>query len=378
MNHRSRRRTLVTGIAVLGVGLTVVAGQQIEDSGRLAEAAAAPNVVATGALAATPTAARVSTISQVIDSGPVTFPATLARGQAAMGTFRTAVASPLGPAVKFLHPGGAWSGHDVSVMWLSHVALKLSLHPGVWTNYSSVWDPGYSRYWTQPAVLSPAKPFQVGLAATFNGGFKLSSGDSRGGYWDYGARLGGHGIGPGTGGAIVSDPTGRRSLVTGAASLVIYRNGTWSMGRWNREVGMSTQTAYVRQELTPLIDNGVVNPLTKNPNCQTYWGKTLRGLGCTPWRSGVGITAIGDLVYASGNYLNPFQLAVILRQAGAVRAMQLDINPEWISAEFYRDTAAGAIPYAIRTTYYGKAHYIVGSVAAGTAVNRDFFAAYLR
>lgn len=47
------------------------------------------------------------------------------------------------------------------------------------------------------------------------------------------------------------------------------------------------------------------------------------------WRSGVEVTADGALVYVTGPGLAPLQLAELLARAGAVRAMELDINPDW-------------------------------------------------
>jgi hypothetical protein len=41
------------------------------------------------------------------------------------------------------------------------------------------------------------------------------------------------------------------------------------------------------------------------------------------------VTANGALVYATGPALDPLQLAQVLVRAGVVRAMQLDINPNW-------------------------------------------------
>jgi hypothetical protein len=59
------------------------------------------------------------------------------------------------------------------------------------------------------------------------------------------------------------------------------------------------------------------------------------------WRSGLGITADGALVYAAGPALDPLQLAELLVRAGAVRGMQLDINPNWPVFVTY-DPPAGA------------------------------------
>lgn len=54
-------------------------------------------------------------------------------------------------------------------------------------------------------------------------------------------------------------------------------------------------------------------------------GLTLGNAACV-WRSGLGITADGALVYVGGPGLNVTTLADILARAGAVRAMELDIN----------------------------------------------------
>ena len=379
MPRARRLLTASTAIAIAGVPIaaTVV--------GTVGDAAAARLPVAKPALSTVATTTHVMTTptrpsgTTVVDLGPTTFPVRLNRGQAAAGSFTVVLRSKLGPAVKVSHPRGIWAGNQVSVMWLSHVALKLSLHPGVATNYSSIADPGFSPFWTSSAVLSPVRPFQIGLAATFNGGFRIATGDSRGGYWDYGARYGAHGIGVGTGGRIVYDPFGHRSLSPGAQSLVIYKDGTWNIGTWRTEVNINPKVAYVRQELTPLIDRGVISAATRSWDCLGVWGLTLRGAGCYEWRSGVGITATGDLVYVSANGIDPYQLAQLLQQAGAIRAMQLDINPQWMAAEYYTPGAGGsATPHVVYTHYYSPYHYILGSIAAGTAVNRDFFAAYLR
>lgn len=389
-------RTIVagTGVAVLltgcaAAGATSNAGSAptgtkpaapASSAAGTSSAAAAPS--AAGATAQASSAEAATTTTQQVDAtsvdyGPTTFPVTLASGQTASGYFSVAVRSAIGPAIKVVHPAGAWTNYKVSVMWVSHTAVKLQLDPGVRTNYSGTWDPGYSRYWSKPAVLSPAVPYQLGLAATFNGGFVVHNGAARGGYWDYGAGKGAHGIGPATSGAIVYDPTGTRSLVKGAASIVMRKDGTWALGRWGSEVTMGTSVAYVRQNLLPLIDGGVISSLTKSSNCEYWWGQTLHG-GCVQWRSGLGITSTGDLIYVSAYNVNAYQLAVLLKLAGSVRAMELDINPEWMSAMWYSHNGSYAVPHVLRSTYFGAYHYISGSVSAGTAVNRDFFSAYLR
>jgi len=350
------------GLAVVQAVLSPVAASSAPVSSGSAGSLSRSAVSGTGPAALVP------------DAGPAAFPAVLARGQVGSSRFSTVLASHLGPAVKITRPAGAWSGHQVVVMWLSHASVRLSLHPGVPTTYSRVSDPGPSSHWTTPPALTPADRWQVGLAATFNGGFKITNGDAHGGYWDSGYGINAHAV-------VVKDPTGVRTLTTGAESLVIHTDGSWTIGTWNVQVHMTPAVRFVRQELLPLVDRSVINPLTSSPACQLHWGKTIGGT-CAPWRSGLGITATGDLVYAAGHGLTPYQLAVVLRQAGAVRAMQLDINSQWLSAMYYSSAGAAhgtpATPHVLVSTYYAATRYITGSARAGTASNRDFIAAYLR
>jgi hypothetical protein len=50
----------------------------------------------------------------------------------------------------------------------------------------------------------------------------------------------------------------------------------------------------------------------------------------------VGITANGALVYVGGPGLNITDLANLLVRAGAVRAMELDINTDWVNFSSYK------------------------------------------
>ena len=65
-------------------------------------------------------------------------------------------------------------------------------------------------------------------------------------------------------------------------------------------------------------------------------------------RSGLGITADGELVLAAGHNLSVRALAEALAAKGVVRAMELDINPRWVAAYVYahppRSKAAVPVP----------------------------------
>jgi hypothetical protein len=57
-------------------------------------------------------------------------------------------------------------------------------------------------------------------------------------------------------------------------------------------------------------------------------------------RSGIGVTADGALVYVAGPALTARSLPESLQRAGAVRAMTPDINPEWVTFNFYSHAAS--------------------------------------
>ncbi len=86
------------------------------------------------------------------------------------------------------------------------------------------------------------------------------------------------------------------------------------------------------------------------------------------WRSGIGLTRRGTLLYAAGDALSAATLAEALRAAGAVTAMQLDINPFWVRAVTYRRNAAGyLVATPLNPGMYGTGRaYVTGNA-------RDFF-----
>lgn len=146
-----------------------------------------------------------------------------------------------------------------------------------------------------------------GLVATFNGGFKTA--DARGGWYADGRAL--------------------VPLDDGAASVVIRRDGSAVVGQWGRDVSMSPQVAAVRQNLALIVEGGQpVDGLTSNAHGR--WGSPKNQYQYT-WRSGLGQTPAGDLVYVAGDKLTLVALAQALAQAGATRAMQLDIHTSMVS-----------------------------------------------
>lgn len=179
--------------------------------------------------------------------------------------------------------------------------------------YSGSLSPG-GLQWAATAPVSPLAA--ESLVAAFNGGFLLK--DSHGGYLSEGKLV--------------------APLRPGAASLVFYAGGGVTVGQWGRDVSMSPSVVAVRQNLTLLVDQGApVAGLSAQD--AALWGYAL-GNRPDVWRSGVGVTRGGDLVYAAGP-MNIVELADALVAAGAVRAMELDMNPLWTVFATYAPAASG-------------------------------------
>jgi hypothetical protein len=174
--------------------------------------------------------------------------------------------------------------------------------------YSGSKSPGGGPY----MFTAPVQPAQAAtLVAAFNGGFLMK--DAQGGYLTEGRTI--------------------YPLVNGAASLVIRADGSVTVGAWGTDVAMTPDVVAVRQNLVPLVEGG--QPTAQASGPWTFWGATCGVSSCSgagienQWRSAAGVTADGALVYVAGPALDPLQLAQLLVRAGAVRGMELDINPSW-------------------------------------------------
>jgi len=208
-------------------------------------------------------------------------------------------------------PGGT---ERAGIAWMDASLLSARL-------YSGSVSPGGGPYkYTAPVSRSAASS----LVAAFNGGFKMK--DAHGGYYTEGRLI--------------------DSLVRGAASLVIYANGSVTVGAWGSDVAMTPSVVAVRQNLFPLVVNGRPSARASTRTWRVWGGTCPCGAGQRgsdyQWRSGLGVTADGALVYVVGPRLDPLQVADLLVGAGAVRGMQLDINPSWpVFAAFKPGTPDG-------------------------------------
>ena len=148
---------------------------------------------------------------------------------------------------------------------------------------------------------------------------------------------------------------------------ISYRDGRVDIRTWNGGPVAGPQIAFARQSLPLIVDDGRLNPAL---NDSSQWGYTL-GNAVRVWRTGAGIDRRGNLIYAAADDQTVTTLAQILRRAGAVRAMQLDINPEWPTLITYTHRH-GLVPTKVVPNVQQPAtRYLVPD-------DRDFFAVYRR
>ena len=121
-----------------------------------------------------------------------------------------------------------------------------------------------------------------------------------------------------------------------------------------------------------LVDGGQVSP-TCATGGEAQWGSTV-GNAAYIDRSAFGVTATGAEVYVGGPALSVCTLGAILKDAGVVRGMEMDINPSWITGVYYHDRPAGQQPLGFHLYPNQKpsaAHYVSPS-------SRDWYAWFLR
>jgi hypothetical protein len=243
----------------------------------------------------------------------------------------------------YLRPDPVYTSLVTGVAWVDTTLVRAVL-------YGGVQEPGGGGWQYQGSVAPGDRP---NLLAAFNSGFKLK--DSQGGYYAEGRMV--------------------RPLRPGVATLLIRSDGTATVGELGRDFQMGPDVAFARQNLSLILDNGQPAPdLTQG---SAKWGATL-GNKVLVWRSAVGVTADGALLFAGGNDLSIVTLARVMARAGAVRAMELDINPGWVHFNTYGPPLPGQ-PASIPSVKYlvpgmtGPINRYVGSLNS-----RDFIALFRR
>ncbi len=203
----------------------------------------------------------------------------------------------------------------------------------------------------EPSVTLPRGSMDVPrarrprLLATLNSGFKL--GDSHGGF--------------------VKDGHTYAAMHDGQGTLVGYADGRVDVIDWSHGSTAPAGVSFARQNLPLIVAAGRLNPNLSN---DAEWGATV-GNAVLVWRSGIGVDSYGNLIYAAGEDQTVASLARTLIHAGAVRAMELDINSYWVSFIAYGAPGAEDPSNLLSGMERPATRYLEPD-------DRDFFAVYER
>jgi len=171
--------------------------------------------------------------------------------------------------------------------------LELRMQAGFEDPEPTAGPPGDGRLPTDPAVYKR-------VVATFNGAFKTTHGE-------YGMMV------------------DRRVLlppVAGGATVVVDDEGRTGLGSWPRIADIPKNLVSFRQNLDPLLEDGIPNPTGRY-----IWGWQLQGQSVMTHRTALCVTPTGHLYYAFGEEVDGPTLGQALKQAGCAYGVHLDMNP---------------------------------------------------
>jgi hypothetical protein len=246
------------------------------------------------------------------------------------GSFRWRGSAPV--RVTSFRPDPADPGIVAYVAWIDHARTELALYPGL----------------SEPPSVSVRGSGEVPsgerwrLLATFNGGFKANAG---------------------AGGFLVNGYADE-PLRDGLGTLVEHRDGRVDIVSWHGPPSLR-YLVLARQNLPLIVNEGRPNP---SLNDSAQWGATLGGVAAV-WRSAVGIDRHGNLLYAAADSQTAPSLAALMIEIGAVRALELDINPEWPSFIGYGHRGGRAPIKLVPNNQQSSQRWLVPD-------SRDFFAVY--
>lgn len=195
-----------------------------------------------------------------------------------------------------------------------------------------------------PGIIPSSDQKSGTVVAAFNGGFQYKDGK-------YGMTVSGKNYVP---------------LQNNLGTLIGQKDGTLVIKNYLGDTRDVANASFVRQNGLLIVENGNVTASTANGG-MGLWGLTVTNSMYT-WRSGIGITKNGNLIYAVGPSLNVDTLAAALKAGGAINAMQLDINPYWVRFVAFQSTGNGNYTYSslLKDMQNGGYSYLHG-------YDKDFF-----
>ncbi len=178
---------------------------------------------------------------------------------------------------------------------------------------------------------------------------------------------------------------------SGAATVAVGPDGSASMGTWPgnpppskagplgggppSEFPIPPEMDSFRQNMDPLVENGVVNPKKRR-----LWGYTLGNdlSKMQTVRSGLCMSDKGYMIYAWGEEVSALTLGIAMNAAGCSYGMHLDMNPYHTTFMYYSFSLPDEskrpeykFEPALPQTMYSPHRYLNGSA-------KDFFFASLR
>lgn len=193
----------------------------------------------------------------------------------------------------FIRPDPKRPYSEVLLIAMDMRQLELRMQAGFEDPQPTAGPPGDGRLPTDPAIYKR-------VVATFNGAFKTTHGE-------YGMMV------------------DRRVLlppVPGGATVVVDDEGSTGLGSWPRTTDIPKNLVAFRQNLDPLIEDGIPNPTGRY-----IWGWQLQGQSVMTHRTALCVTPTGHLYYAFGEEVDGPTLGRALKQAGCAYGIHLDMNP---------------------------------------------------
>lgn len=249
--------------------------------------------------------------------------------------------APVTPLMKPLAGEGQWKELDDAFVAREEAGhgsfLFTFLRPDTERQYTQVfitlWDPRQLELATMSGTrepktatgetgpgLVPRNPERIGrLVAAFNGGFQAAHGE----------------FGMMAANVVYLPPKPY------AATVARLRDGSTAFGTWPDDEQIPEEVVDFRQNLTPMIMDGVVNPYHR-----TWWGGVPPGWedATRTVRTGLCLTAENFVAYFYGSSIDADHLATTMKQARCQYGVHLDMNPGHTGLEFYRVAPKGQLP----------------------------------
>jgi hypothetical protein len=244
-------------------------------------------------------------------------------------------------------PDGARPYVKVDLFAMDMRQMTVHMVGGLEDPQSTTGSTGTGRFPRRPEILNR-------LVVAFNGAFKTEHGE-------YG---------------MIVEKDELLPPKPGAATVASLEDGTTLVGSWPKDFNVPENLVSLRQNMDPVVENGVINPRRRY-----LWGFTLDEdiTEMHTIRSGLCMSDKGYLVYAWGEDLTAQTLGTAMDAAGCVYGIHLDMNPFHTSFIFYdieKYENPGEYPkykaeVALKEMRYSPPRYVNGAP-------KDFFFLTLR